>query len=71
MDQQLRRIGWTQPIKNRKKCISFSRIEGKHEAVAAQPGTSTGLLKLERLGSLRINPIEQDNHQQSKETYWG
>jgi hypothetical protein len=28
MDQQLRRKGWTQPIKNRKKCISFSRLGG-------------------------------------------
>ncbi len=39
--------------------------------MAAMLGTSTCLLQLERMGSLSINPIEQDNHQQGKETRWG
>jgi hypothetical protein len=35
--------------------------------MAAMLGASIGLLKLEKLGSLRVNPIEQDNNQQGKE----
>jgi hypothetical protein len=32
----------------------------------AMLGISTGLLKLEKLGSLRVNPFEQDNNQQGQ-----